>query len=119
MNWYIAKIIYQVISGKGDHVPQFDEQFRLIRADEISWAWEKAHVIARMEQSIFKNCKEEDVLWKFVAVEDVCHVENLEDGAQVYAQTTEPECANEYIALRQARSKKFLQADRNRTSLQL
>ena len=51
MNWYLAKIIYQVISGDGLHTPQFDEQFRLIKADELEWAWEKAQVVGRMGES--------------------------------------------------------------------
>jgi len=42
MKWYLAKFVYQVISGNGNHTPQFDEQMRLIRADEFAWAKEKA-----------------------------------------------------------------------------
>jgi hypothetical protein len=36
MKWYLAKFVYQVISGNGNHSPQFDEQMRLIRADEFA-----------------------------------------------------------------------------------
>jgi hypothetical protein len=35
MKWYLAKFVYQVVSGNGSHVAQFDEQLRLIRADEF------------------------------------------------------------------------------------
>ena len=34
MNWYLTKIVFQIICGDGDHTPQFDEQLRLIRADK-------------------------------------------------------------------------------------
>jgi len=47
MNWYLAKLIFHVMSGEGTHTPQFDEQWRLIRADEVSWAYEKATVLGR------------------------------------------------------------------------
>ena len=114
MNWYIAKIIYQVISGEGEHTPQFDEQFRLIRADETAWAWEKASVIARMEQSLFLNSKREEVQWKFIAVEDVSMIESLEDGTQCYAQTIEPYDAEEYVMISQSRAKRFFSLEDKR-----
>lgn len=43
MNWYLVKLVFQII---GEHVtkPQFDEQLRLIRADEVEWALESACV---------------------------------------------------------------------------
>ena len=36
MKWYLVKIVYQVVTGDGAHSPQFDEQLRLIRADELA-----------------------------------------------------------------------------------
>ena len=107
MNWYLAKIIYQIISGDGNHVPQFDEQFRIIRADELDWAWEKAQVVGRRGESIFKNDKAEDVHWKFIAVEDVSQINELEDGSQIYSRTEEPENMDEYIQLTKTRAKRL------------
>jgi len=26
MNWYLAKLVFRIICGDGDHTPQFDEQ---------------------------------------------------------------------------------------------
>ena len=34
MKWYLAKIIYRIICGEGIHTPQFDEQLRLIHAED-------------------------------------------------------------------------------------
>ena len=31
MKWYLAKIVYRIICGEGNHTPQFDEQLRLIK----------------------------------------------------------------------------------------
>jgi hypothetical protein len=28
MRWFVAKIVYQIICGNGNHMPQFDEQLR-------------------------------------------------------------------------------------------
>ena len=31
MNWYLAKIVYRIICGDGNHTAQFDEQLRLVQ----------------------------------------------------------------------------------------
>lgn len=98
MNWYIAKLVYQVISGAGNHTPQFDEQLRLIRADEISWAREKAGIIGRLLEHECVSYRSELVVWRFVNVVEVVPVLSLEDGDEIYSSTTEPNDANEYLS---------------------
>lgn len=107
MNWYIAKIVYQVVCGEGNHVPQFDEQFRIIRADELEWAWEKAQVLGRREQCSFPNSRQQPVQWRFIDVVDVFQVDSVEDGAQLYSETEEPENAEEYISQTRAKAERF------------
>ena len=34
MKWYLAKLVYRIICGEGNHKPQFDEQLRLIYAED-------------------------------------------------------------------------------------
>jgi len=41
MNWYVAKLVFRVISGDGHHHAQFDEQLRLINADTELMALKK------------------------------------------------------------------------------
>jgi len=108
MSWYIAKIVFQIVNGNGIHKPQFDEQYRLIKADELNWAWEKAQVIGRLEESAFLNYKKEYVEWKYIGVEDVTRVDALEDGAQLYARVEEPENLDEYITFTKARAERFI-----------
>ena len=45
MNWYVAKIVFRIMSGDGNHHAQFDEQLRLISADDELQAFEKATAI--------------------------------------------------------------------------
>lgn len=104
MNWYLAKIIYQVVSGAGNHAPQFDEQYRLIKADELTWAWEKANVVGRCGETLFDNDQNENVQWRFMVVEDVVLIDAVEDGMQVYARTVEPVDCEEYIQLSKVRA---------------
>ncbi len=98
MNWYIAKLVYQVISGVGNHTPQFDEQLRLIRADEYGWAREKASIVGHLLEYKCKNSVGEEVVWKFVNVVDVVPLPSLEDGDEIYSTTSEPKDVNEYLA---------------------
>lgn len=116
MNWYVVKIIYQIISGDGVHTPQFDEQYRLIKADEMAWALEKAQVIARLGQCLFQNDRNESVQWKLVAVEDVRPLSDVEDGALIYSQVEELNDPEEYITLTSERSKRLFETYRLKPS---
>lgn len=104
MNWYIAKLVYQLISGSGNHAPQFDEQLRLIRADERGWGREKASIVGRLLEQSFNNERNEKVTWKFVEVVELIKVTALDDGEEIYSTTREPNDVNEYLALISAKA---------------
>jgi len=97
MNWYLAKQVFQVLIGEGSHTPQFDEQWRLIRADEVSWAREKAIVLGRLEESCQWNHHEEKVVWKFIDVADIIRIGEFRDGEQIFSTTEEPQNPEVYI----------------------
>jgi hypothetical protein len=97
MNWYLTKIVYQIICGKGLHIPQFDEQLRLIRAGCQQEAFEKAMEIGYKEEDTFRNAKHEVVQWKFIGVPEVHLLTNLADGAELYSRITETEDADIYV----------------------
>ncbi|MFM9838822.1 MAG: DUF4288 domain-containing protein [Cyclobacteriaceae bacterium] len=108
MNWYLAKFVYQVVSGNGKHAPQFDEQLRLIRADEFEWAIEKANILGRLGECSFVNDKQELVKWKFVNVVDVCPITCMEDGVEIYSSTEEPKEVSDYLELVQAKANRLM-----------
>jgi hypothetical protein len=101
MNWYLVKLVFQIVSDKG--TAQFDEQMRLIQADEIAWAIEKARVLGWLEQS---GDTENSVSWRFIDVADIRKVEALEDGMQLCTHTVEVEDAEDYIRLTKINSAK-------------
>jgi len=70
MNWYLAKIAFQIICGEGNHQPQFDEQLRLIAAEEEEEALLKARNIGINEQESFLNQHQKLVQWKFIDVSE-------------------------------------------------
>ncbi|NJM25559.1 MAG: DUF4288 domain-containing protein [Bacteroidia bacterium] len=97
LKWYVAKIVYQVLVGNGTHTAQFDEQYRLIRADEVSWAWEKAQVLGRLGESTFDNNAGEKVQWKYINVSDVCAIsENRRRRANICAHRRALQCRRIY-----------------------
>jgi hypothetical protein len=55
MEWYLAKLVYRIICGSGEHTAQFDEQLRLIYAEDELHAFNKAQLIGEKEQDSFFN----------------------------------------------------------------
>jgi hypothetical protein len=104
MRWYVAKIVYQIICGTGDHMPQFDEQLRLISAQSKQEAAQKAREIGQQEQYAFKNQRQELVEWKFINVPELYTLDQLSDGMELYSRIEEPADANAYVAWLQMKS---------------
>ncbi|MGE7774354.1 MULTISPECIES: DUF4288 domain-containing protein [Chitinophaga] len=104
MYWYVAKIVYQIICGTGDHLPQFDEQLRLISATSKAEAWKKAVQIGEQEQYAFRNQREELVEWRYINVPELHTLDELKDGMEIYSRVEEPDNANSYVALLQMKA---------------
>lgn len=98
MKWYLAKIVFQIICGDGDHSAQFDEQLRLIAANTEHEAFEKANAIGKNEEESFFNLKQQLVRWQFVNVSELSHLSDLIDGAEMYSRINEVDDAEAYIA---------------------
>lgn len=104
MHWFVAKVVYQIICGDGNHTPQFDEQLRLISALTKKDACDKAREIGMQEQYAFKNQQQELVQWKFINVPEVYTLDQLTDGMELYSRIEEPGDPNSYIAWLQMKS---------------
>ena len=97
MKWYMAKIVYQIICGEGDHTSQFDEQLRLIHAENNIHAFHKARNIGKQEEDCFLNYVNKPVHWKFIDVAEIHLLDVLADGAEVYSKICEDESPDIYI----------------------
>lgn len=97
MKWYLAKIVYRILCGDGNHTAQFDEQLRLIAADDAEEAFDKATVIGHNEAETFYNNRQELVKWQFVNVSELHLLQELINGAEVYSRITEVDDAEGYI----------------------
>jgi hypothetical protein len=96
MEWYLAKIVFRIICGDGNHQPQFDEQLRLISAATWKNALAKARALGEQEQDRFINQQKQWVEWKFINVASLSLVGKLQDGFEVHYQITEPTNADTY-----------------------
>ena len=97
MNWYIAKIVFRIITGDGNHMPQFDEQLRLINANNEEEAFEKAQFLGREEEDSFMNQKNQTVKWTFINIPELNKLPSLSDGTEIYSRVNEYENAKRYI----------------------
>lgn len=99
MNWFLAKIVYRIICGDGNHTPQFDEQLRLITADNEKDALKKAFSFGQQEEDSFYNNAEKLVQWKFINVAELYKIASLIDGAELYSRIEEKENGDLYTEL--------------------
>lgn len=97
MNWFLAKIIYQIICGDGNHTPQFDEQLRLVQAENELHAIQKAKYCGEKEQFNFLNYKQQLVQWKFIGVSEIHPFNEPADGAELYSHVHEAENGEQYV----------------------
>jgi len=93
----MAKIVFRIICGDGDHLPQFDEQLRLISANNKEDAFSKAQSMGKKEEETFRNRKEQLVQWQFINVSELYLLSELIDGAELYSRIEERENADAYI----------------------
>jgi hypothetical protein len=99
MSWFLAKIVYRIVCGDGNHTPQFDEQLRLIEANDESTAFVKAQQIGELEQEAFLNQRQNLVQWQFINVSELYKISALIDGAELYSRVQETDHAGTYIEL--------------------
>ena len=97
MNWYLAKLVFRIVCGDGDHLPQFDEQLRLISAENKESAFCKAQGMGKNEEESFLNRRDQLVRWQFINVSELYRLSELIDGAELYSRIEERENAEAYI----------------------
>lgn len=97
MNWYLAKFVFRIICGEGDHSPQFDEQLRLVAGASKEEAFHRAQQMGQKEEESFYNRKHELVRWQFINISELYLLSELIDGAELYSRIEERENADAYV----------------------
>ena len=117
LHWFLAKIVFEIKIEGRNSAPQFEEQFRLIKADGLEWAIEKASILSKMEACSFLNDRNQKVEWKFVEIVELLPIDGIEDGMQLYTQTEEPENVNAYIEVIKKKAKQLTDKLKTRKSV--
>ena len=111
MNWFLAKIVYRIICGDGNHTAQFDEQLRLIYAVNKEEAFYKAQQTGKKEEETFYNLKQELVRWQFINVSELYKVGEMIDGAELYSRIEEREDGDIYADIVNKKAQGILHSD--------
>lgn len=110
MNWYLAKMVYRIVCGDGNHTPQFDEQLRLIRAEDELHAFQKARLLGDREQDNFLNAAQKPVHWKFIDIAELHKLDTMIDGVEMYSKIIEQHDATSFIHNTHVRATHILQS---------
>ncbi|SDL07816.1 protein of unknown function [Catalinimonas alkaloidigena] len=104
MNWYVAKLIFQIVCEEAPHQAQFDEQLRLVAADSVPEALAKARHLGTSEQEHFLNHRQQRVEWQFVGVTELQALADLHDGTELHYCITTPDDPDHYLRHLRARA---------------
>jgi hypothetical protein len=96
-NFFIAKIVWQIKIENKPLMCEFDEQLRLIKAENHELAFEKAMAIGHNQDETFLNNKGQKVSWNFINVEFIKEIISFEDGLEICTQTINVNDAQAYI----------------------
>lgn len=97
MNWYLAKMVFRIICGDGQHTAQFDEQLRLVAAGSKEEAFHKAQLLGGKEEELFFNQRQQLVQWQFISVSELYPLIDLIDGVELYSRIEETEDPDSYL----------------------
>ena len=97
MKWFLSKLVFQVICGEGNHTAQFEEQFRLLHAEDALHAFHKARLLGEGDQLQYAKPSAAKVKWKFIDVTELFPLRPGIDGAAVYSVIKEEAEAALYI----------------------
>ena len=99
MNWYVAKLVFRITCGNGNHPPQFDEQLRLISATCEKEALKKGKNLIYEEKIALETKDQSPIRWDFINMTELYQVDELKDGSEIYCSILEVNDAEEYIEM--------------------
>ncbi len=97
MKWYIAKLVFSIETNAAHASAQFDEQVRLVKANNDNEAYFKIRRIGKTEEVSFSNTTSNNLQWQFIDVSEMVCIGDITDGIEVYSNTVEVEEKNNYI----------------------
>ncbi|MBC7626419.1 DUF4288 domain-containing protein [Ferruginibacter sp.] len=109
MKWFLAKLVFRIVCGSGNHTPQFDEQLRLIYAEDELHAFHKARLLGEGDCVQHEMENQVSIKRKFIDVTELHLLTCDTDGAEIYSIIKEEPDANLYIRSIQKSATQLLQ----------
>lgn len=97
MKPYLAKIIYRVVCSGEQPASQFDEQLRLIFAEDDLHAFHKARLMGQKEADTGARDGRKPASWQFIDVTEIHLLEEIADGVELFSIIREQENAAAHI----------------------
>ena len=98
MNWYLAKLVYRIERRAEDSCTQFDEQLRLVQAQDAESALYRAEAIGKQEEDCLDEWQQHEIRWRFINVAEMYRITEWLDGAELYSQIRDSDHPETYIA---------------------
>ncbi len=106
MAWYISKIVFRIVIDEKP-TSQFDEQIRLVEAENMEEAFAKAQQIGLREQETFLSVNQQECKWTYLGTTHLNPLNALQDGVQFFSLTNDAEEADSYANFVMERTKVF------------
>ncbi|RYF87272.1 MAG: DUF4288 domain-containing protein [Chitinophagaceae bacterium] len=96
MKWFIAKLVFRVTCGSGTHPAQFNEQLRLVYAEDELHGFHKARLMGEGDK-LQNQEPMPAVQWKFIDVVELHCLQPGVDGSEIFSVMREEADAKTYI----------------------
>jgi len=90
-------MIFRLQYVGGNPTLQFDEQIRIIEAEDKLEAFHKARRIGHLEEDPVPHTPEKPVWWQFVDITSLIKLEPHKDGAEIFSHIHEVDQAELYL----------------------
>jgi hypothetical protein len=103
MEWYLAKLVYRFQPKTANGAVHFEEQIRLVEAEDELHAFHRAQQIGSQEECHLEYEDGLPIDWYFMDVTELLKLHSMMDGAEVLSQshqTNEPEAFQKNIRLK-------------------
>lgn len=94
---YLVKLVFNIVASNPIKRNQFEEQLRLVEAENMEEAFLKARALGIGQEETIERKGMPAIRWEFVDVADLIAVPELSNGAEIYSQIHETEESREYI----------------------
>jgi len=86
---FVAQLVYS-IECEGRSTDQYEEQWRLIYAEDETIALDEARKVAEQDEATMIDRHGRSVMWKLLAVKDLRSI-SLQNGSMLFSIVKEPE----------------------------